>query len=51
VEVRQRLKTVTVHRPDRDPATRGLEATLTSDDAGFSVDRFALAIVDVFAGG
>lgn len=46
--VRPRLRTVTVHRPGGDAHTYGMEDTLTSDDAGFSVEGFALPLRDVF---
>lgn len=47
--VRPRQQTVTVHRADG--AVRYLRTgdTLTSDDAGFAVDGFALPLADVFA--
>ena len=48
-EVRPRLKTVTVHRPDREPVTLGVDGTLRSEDAGFSVEGFTLAVAAVFA--
>ena len=47
-EVRPRLRTVTVHRPGRDPATLRVGDTLMSDDAGFTVDGFALPLADLF---
>jgi Uma2 family endonuclease len=48
-EVRPRLKTVTVHRPDGDPVTKRSGETLTSDDAGFAAEGFALSVAQVFA--
>jgi Uma2 family endonuclease len=46
--VRPELATVTVHRPDGTSQTLSLEATLTSDDAGFSVPGFELPIREIF---
>ena len=47
--VRPATKTVTVHRPDGSARTYGLDATLTSEDAGFAVAGFALDLVALFA--
>jgi len=47
--VRPRLKTVTVHHPDGISRTLHVGETLTSDDAGFPVDGFALPLVELFA--
>ena len=44
----QRRQTVTVYRADRDERTYYMGDTLTSDDAGFSIEGFALAVADVF---
>jgi Uma2 family endonuclease len=47
--VRMELKTITVHRPGGDAHTYGVGDTLSSDDAGFSVDGFALPLAELFA--
>ncbi len=47
-EVRPRTRTVTVHRPGTPPATLRAGDTLTSDDAAFSVDGFALLVGSIF---
>jgi len=47
--VRPATKSVTVHRPDGSARTYGLDATLTSEDAGFAVAGFALDLVALFA--
>jgi Uma2 family endonuclease len=49
--VRPELKTVTVHRPDRDAHTYSVGDTLTSDDAGFPVEGFALELGTLFGEG
>jgi Uma2 family endonuclease len=46
--VRPRPRTVTVHRPAGDSHAYGLGDTLTSDDAGFAVPGFSLALSDLF---
>ncbi len=48
-EVRPRLRTVTVHRSGAEPKTLRVGDTLTSDDAGFAVDGFALPVAEIFA--
>ncbi len=48
-EVRPGLRTVTVHRSGAEPKTLRVGDTLTSDDAGFAVDGFALPVADIFA--
>ena len=48
-EVRPKSRTVLVHRPGAGPVTRGLGDTLTSGDAGFTVDGFALPVSEIFA--
>jgi Uma2 family endonuclease len=47
--VRPASRTVTVHRPDHTARTYLPGETLASDDAGFPVDGFSLAVADVFA--
>jgi Uma2 family endonuclease len=47
--VRPRARTVTVHRPGGESRTLGIEATLSSEDAGFAVEGFALKLADLFA--
>jgi Uma2 family endonuclease len=47
--VRPKTRTVTVHRPGGDARTYGIGATLSSDDAGFAVEGFALKLADLFA--
>jgi len=42
-------KTVTVHRPGAAPRACAPGDTLTSDDAGFGVEGFTLALADLFA--
>jgi Uma2 family endonuclease len=46
--VRPRQRTVTVKRPDGDAHTFSVTDTLTSDDAGFPVDGFALRVESIF---
>ena len=46
--VRPEARTVTVHYPDGASRLFGDGATLTSDDAGFEVEGFALAITELF---
>ena len=41
-------RTVAVHRPGGDSRTYTVEDTLTSDDAGFAVDGFALPVAGIF---
>ena len=48
-EVRPRLRLVIVHQPDGLPRALGLDDVLTSADAGFAVDGFALPVADIFA--
>jgi len=48
-EVRPRLRTVTVHRRGAEPVTLTATSTLTSFDAGFAVEGFALRVADIFA--
>jgi Uma2 family endonuclease len=48
-EVRPRTRTVTIHRKDAPPKTLGIDGTLTSDDAGFAVEGFALPVAAIFA--
>jgi Uma2 family endonuclease len=52
-EVRPRLQTVTVHRSGAAPRTYGDGDALSSDDAGFAVEGFALPLHEIFgsAGG
>ena len=47
--VRMELKTITVHRPGGDAHTYGVADTLSSDDASFSVEGFALSLAELFA--
>ncbi len=47
--VRPALKTVTVHRPGGDAHTYGGDNALSSDDAGFAVAGFRLALNELFA--
>jgi Uma2 family endonuclease len=47
--VRPELETVTIHRADGSARTLGIGETLTSDDAGFPVPGFALAVAVLFA--
>ena len=47
--VRPEQKTVTVHRPSGDSHTYRVGDTLTSDDASFAVEGFALALAELFA--
>ncbi|MFN0180235.1 MAG: Uma2 family endonuclease [Gemmatimonadales bacterium] len=47
--VRPEQKTVTVHRPGGDGHTYRVGDTLTSDDAAFSVEGFALPLAELFA--
>jgi Uma2 family endonuclease len=47
--VRPASRTVTVHRPDHTARTYLPGEILDSDDAGFPVDGFSLAVADVFA--
>jgi Uma2 family endonuclease len=46
--VRPETQTVTVHRPGNTSRTFAVGATLTSDDAGFTVEGFALPLADLF---
>ena len=46
--VRPTTKTVTVHRPDLTSRTHHEHETLTSDEAGFTVDGFELPVSDIF---
>ena len=46
--VRPRLRNVTVHRADGTARTYHLGDTLTSDDAGFAVEGFALPLAELF---
>jgi Uma2 family endonuclease len=48
-EVRPRLKTVTIHRTGAEPVTKRSGEVLTSDDAAFSVEGFALPLGSIFA--
>lgn len=48
-EVRPRLRTVTVHRPQAAPETLRIGDVLTSEHAGFAVQGFELALADIFA--
>ena len=48
-EVRPRQRTVTVHRRGAPARTAGVGETLTSDDAGFTIDGFLLPVADIFA--
>lgn len=48
-EVRPRLRTVTVHRPQAAPETLRDGDVLTSEHAGFAVEGFLLAVADIFA--
>jgi Uma2 family endonuclease len=47
--VRPRTKTVTVHRPNGDSHTYSGNDTLTSADAGFATEGFALSLADLFS--
>lgn len=47
--IRPRARTVTVHHPDGSARTLNVEATLTSEDASFSVPGFRLSLRDLFA--
>lgn len=47
--VRPRNKTITVHRPGGDAHTFTVRDTLSSTDAAFSVDGFALGLAELFA--
>lgn len=47
-EVRPRTQTITVHRPGHLQRTLGMRDTLGSDDAGFSVEGFALPVAAIF---
>lgn len=46
--VRPALKTVTVHQPNGDSHTHGIDAVLTSADAGFATSGFELALSRLF---
>jgi Uma2 family endonuclease len=48
-EVRPRTRTVTVHRRDGAPRTLGEGDTLSSEDAAFAVEGFALPVETIFA--
>ena len=41
-------RVIVVHRPDSTSRTFHVGDTLTSDDAGFAVDGFALSLADLF---
>jgi hypothetical protein len=41
---------VTVYRPDGTARVLHTGDTLTSDDAAFTVERFELAVAEIFAG-
>lgn len=43
------LHSVTVHRPSGDSHTYGENDTLTSGDAGFALEGFALKVAEIFA--
>ena len=43
------LKTVAVHRPGNDPHTYRIGDSLSSQDAGFAVEGFTLALAELFA--
>ena len=47
--VRPRNKTVTVHRPGGDAHTFTSRDALSSADAGFTTDGFALSLEELFA--
>jgi len=47
--VRREAQTVTVHRPNGDAHTYHAGDTLTSEDAGFPVEGFALPLAELFA--
>jgi len=47
--VRPKNRTVTVHRPGGDAHTYTSGHTLTSDDAGFAAQGFALSLAELFA--
>ena len=46
--VRPPLKTVTVHQPNGDAHTHGIDAVLTSADAGFAAPGFELSLSRLF---
>ena len=46
--VRPELKTVAVHRPGGDAHTYGVDDTLSSEDATFLVEGFALHLRELF---
>jgi Uma2 family endonuclease len=48
-EVRPRTETVTIHTAGDPPRTLGAGDSLTSADAGFPVEGFALPVADIFA--
>lgn len=47
--VRPELETVTVVRPDRSAQTFVVGESLTSEDAGFTIEGFSLLLADLFA--
>jgi Uma2 family endonuclease len=47
--VRPKNRTVTVHRPRGDAHTYSVRDTLTSADAAFAVEGFALSLGELFA--
>jgi Uma2 family endonuclease len=47
--VRPELRTVTVHRPNRDAHTFGLVDTLDADDAAIPEVSFSVRVADIFA--
>ena len=47
--VRPEARTLTVHRPDGSARVYGAGDILTSDDAGFAVPGFRLALTEIFA--
>ncbi len=47
--VRPELRTITVHRPDGSAQTYRGDAALSSDDAGFGAEGFALAVEELFS--
>jgi Uma2 family endonuclease len=46
--VRPASQTITVHRPGGDAHTYGIDDTLTSDDAAFTVEGFELPLREAF---
>ncbi|MBN8831892.1 MAG: Uma2 family endonuclease [Sphingomonadales bacterium] len=47
--VEPKTQTVTVHRPNSDSHTYHRGETLTSDDAAFAVEGFALPLDELFS--